>query len=1130
MRSICSFWRRFIGHGDPAGAEEMTSTNEVFRLNVTHIPELRRVAPTGGNAMNRSLRLRPSPSSWVLLAVALATFALTPTLARAQLSGSTSSNAGSTCTPNSADRFCGSSTSTLINTGATFQSRYAWNVNADIGIFSTSDSSGGAQHNMAFSATAPGGYRLDIATQRTGDVNRVNDASGCDGSAQVNGVSGSSNFALSSGNLNLADPADLGNGGSTTSTPFNNTGSAVLFRVSNGVAQNHSLTFTWSGSARSNSCEAAVRIGQNNGSTTGCGACEYPGSPSRTQANDGHFVTVTYTSLCGNSVVDGSVSEQCDQGAANGTASSCCTSTCQFKNSSNQCRAAGGDCDPADFCTGSSGTCPANVFSSSGVCRPSAGDCDIAESCNGSGPNCPANGFKSSSVECRGSAGDCDVAENCTGSTATCPADGFLSASTECRGSAGDCDIAENCTGSSAACPADDLVDAGTECRGNAGPCDIAEACTGSSPACPADAFQAAPANQASGATATQSSTDVGTADLAIDGDTDGDFANGSVSRTNAETEASWEVDLGAVEGINTIEIWNTDDGTEGNLSAFYVFVSDNPFTGTTVDDSLNQAGVSAYYTPGQAARPSTIDVSRTGQYVRVQLTGGDALTLAEVRILTGTVCRNGVDECDADDLCDGSGAACASPDAKETVECRAAAGVCDVSETCDGINDACPTDDFVAAATECRASAGDCDVAESCTGSDADCPVDAFEPATTECRAAVDFCDAAENCTGSDADCPADVIASAGTECRPQNGACDVAEECDGVSTACPADGVADTSTTCRGLQGTCDVAENCDGVTTLCPADVVLPNLSLCRASAGDCDPQETCDGTSPACPSDTLSSSSTVCRPATGDCDVADSCTGSSATCPADVVAPSTQVCRGAADQCDLVENCDGSTKLCPADLISPDGDSDGDCDLIDNCISDPNANQADADNDGDGDVCDPCTNTGNSFATRRKITVKKILAPAGDDKLVIKGRVTLPSTPTINPLANGVRVILETAAPDQMFDITVPGDPYNPLTRTGWRVSASGTRWTYKNASPTPADPISTVKVVQGNGGVYTITVKGKNGDLPVAIGDVPLKGTVVIDQPTAETGQCGEWTFPSSTSCRFAGSFNSVTCK
>ena len=395
------------------------------------------------------------------MVVLMATLLL-PLHAAAQLSSATNSTSGATCSGgNNGDGYCGNSVGfSTANNGTTFTSRYAWNINADVGIGSTRDTSGNAQHNVAFTATATGGYRLDIGTSRQGDMNLINDASGCNGRSDTSGVTGSSNFALSSGSLSLADPGAIGNTGSTQSIGINQTSSAQIFRISNGVGQPHTLTFTWNGSVRSNSCEAAVRQGLQNGSTTGCNACGYGGSPGRTEANDGHFVTVTLTSLCGNGTVDSSVSEQCDQGAANGTAGSCCTSSCTFKSIGTQCRASGGVCDPAESCTGSSATCPADAKSTS-LCRGTAGVCDVAESCDGVNNDCPADGFASASTECRGAAGVCDVADFCTGSDASCPAD--VKSTLECRGPAGVCDVAESCDGMNDECPADGFASASKE-------------------------------------------------------------------------------------------------------------------------------------------------------------------------------------------------------------------------------------------------------------------------------------------------------------------------------------------------------------------------------------------------------------------------------------------------------------------------------------------------------------------------------------------------------------------------------------------------------------------------------------------------------------------------------------------
>jgi hypothetical protein len=163
---------------------------------------------------------------------------------------------------------------------------------------------------------------------------------------------------------------------------------------------------------------------------------------------------------------------------------------CSFLPSSAVCRAAAGECDLAESCTGSGAACPTNAFRpNTYTCRASAGVCDLAENCTGSGAACPANAFRPSTHECRASAGVCDLTENCTGASAACPSDAFRPGSYECRASAGVCDLAENCTGSGAACPADGFRPSTHECRASAGVCDVAERCTGTAPACPLDAF-----------------------------------------------------------------------------------------------------------------------------------------------------------------------------------------------------------------------------------------------------------------------------------------------------------------------------------------------------------------------------------------------------------------------------------------------------------------------------------------------------------------------------------------------------------------------------------------------------------------------------------------------------------------
>jgi Domain of unknown function (DUF1929)/F5/8 type C domain len=139
--------------------------------------------------------------------------------------------------------------------------------------------------------------------------------------------------------------------------------------------------------------------------------------------------------------------------------------------------------------------------------------------------------------------------------------------------------------------------------------------------------------NLATGKPATQSSTLYTTAAAAVDGNTNGNFGSSSVTHTDSTFQPWWQVDLGTSQNLDTIRLWNRTDCCADRLSNFYVLVSDQPFVSTNLTTTLNQAGVSSYYTPGQAGVSHTISVGRTGRYVRVQLAGTNFLSLAEVQV-----------------------------------------------------------------------------------------------------------------------------------------------------------------------------------------------------------------------------------------------------------------------------------------------------------------------------------------------------------------------------------------------------------------------------------------------------------------------------------------------------------------
>lgn len=137
---------------------------------------------------------------------------------------------------------------------------------------------------------------------------------------------------------------------------------------------------------------------------------------------------------------------------------------------------------------------------------------------------------------------------------------------------------------------------------------------------------------------ATQSTTNwIATADKAVDGNTNGNYWQDlSIAETNWGANPWWEVDLGAIEDISEIEIWNRTDCCSFNLDDYYILVSDDPFVSGNLSDVLAQSGVESFYQGSEAASPTTVVINAKGRYVRVQLNWSAILALAEVVVKGG--------------------------------------------------------------------------------------------------------------------------------------------------------------------------------------------------------------------------------------------------------------------------------------------------------------------------------------------------------------------------------------------------------------------------------------------------------------------------------------------------------------
>lgn len=240
----------------------------------------------------------------------------------------------------------------------------------------------------------------------------------------------------------------------------------------------------------------------------------------------------------------------------------------------------------------------------------------------------------------------------------------------------------------------------------------------------------------------------------------------------------------------------------------------------------------------------------------------------------------------------------------------------------------------------------------------------------------------------------------------------------------------------------------------------------------------------------------------------------------------------VCREIADDCDLLEACDGASGACPADLMKPDGDVDGVCDEQDICPVDPDPAQEDGDGDGLGDACDPCTN--GVTVGKPKVRLTRYTTGPGDDTFTFTGQLEFTTAPLLDPVTLGSRIIVEDASGTPIFDVAVPPGAYDPSTRAGWKANKALTTFTYRTresvdgvvdqvrlSRPTNRPTLVKFRVVGRKGGY---------AQLPV---ELPLGATIVLDAPTAATGECGETGFllpPAKPACAFNGNGSTLNCK
>jgi parallel beta-helix repeat protein len=184
----------------------------------------------------------------------------------------------------------------------------------------------------------------------------------------------------------------------------------------------------------------------------------------------------------------------------------------------------------------------------------------------------------------------------------------------------------------------------------------------------------------------------------------------------------------------------------------------------------------------------------------------------------------------------------------------------------------------------------------------------------------------------------------------------------------------------------------------------------------------------------------------------------------------------------------------------------------------------------------EVLPPCATACDAGGpvSKPNLSVKKLDTPPGDDTLSFKGELVVPHpfAPALDPVAKGMTVVIQDAAGVRALDVTIPGGAYDRVTKVGWEAARSGTSWKYVDKTTTPPGGITSLSIKdmsKKQPGLLKVKVTGKRGSYPVDTASLPLTGLLILDPPTAPSGQCGVATFVGpEQSCRADG--KSVKCK
>jgi hypothetical protein len=158
------------------------------------------------------------------------------------------------------------------------------------------------------------------------------------------------------------------------------------------------------------------------------------------------------------------------------------------------------------------------------------------------------------------------------------------------------------------------------------------------------------------------------------------------------------------------------------------------------------------------------------------------------------------------------------------------------------------------------------------------------------------------------------------------------------------------------------------------------------------------------------------------------------------------------------------------------------------------------------------------TSPSALADARLNLRKLQAPSGDDQLKLRGTVTVPTSPPINPVAQGLRLVLTTNTGVVLADLTAPAG-------SSWSANGTGTTWKYRNPSA-PSGIIKAKVRAIGTDGTLRVDLKARGLGLGAAPAGTPPVATIAFGAPMPAPGQCGVTAFGA---CRTTASGTTMRC-